>query len=231
MSEDKDPRDPRIETWAKGVRAAQGPAVHVKVHVEVASAKEGDDAAADEEGEPASAPPATAKPRGKRRVTRGREVRGVTISVRKLSMEDLEEGRALYPEQADADYQRPKKRGVCKEEERPCPYVTCRHHLYLDVAKSGALKLNFPDLEVWEMKETCSLDVADRGGATLEDCGAIMNLTRERVRQLEVRGLVHVKRYDDFRGGGMREHAHDDGLGRVRPRRLPVIADVDPEDE
>jgi DNA-directed RNA polymerase sigma subunit (sigma70/sigma32) len=58
---------------------------------------------------------------------------------------------------------------------------------------SGAIKLNFPHLEVWEMAETCSLDVADRGGITLEDVGAILNLTRERIRQVEVRGLVKIR--------------------------------------
>ena len=49
------------------------------------------------------------------------------------------------------------------------------------------------DLEVWEMAETCSLDVADRGGITLEEVGAILNLTRERIRQVEVRGLLKLK--------------------------------------
>ena len=73
---------------------------------------------------------------------------------------------------------------------RPCPFVSCSHHLYLDVnPQTGAIKLNFPHLEVWEMAETCSLDVADRGGITLEEVGAILNLTRERIRQVEVRGL------------------------------------------
>src|ERR1700738_143351 len=37
------------------------------------------------------------------------------------------------------------------------------------------------------------LDGADRGGITLEDVGDIMNLTRERVRQLETRGLVKLR--------------------------------------
>ena len=61
---------------------------------------------------------------------------------------------------------------------RPCPFVSCSHHLYLDVnPETGAIKLNFPHLEVWEMAETCSLDVADRGGITLEEVGAILNLT------------------------------------------------------
>jgi hypothetical protein len=82
---------------------------------------------------------------------------------------------------------------------RPCPFVSCSHHLYLDVnPQTGAIKLNFPHLEVWEMAETCSLDVADRGGITLEEVGAILNLTRERIRQVEVRGLSKIK---DHTGG------------------------------
>ena len=75
--------------------------------------------------------------------------------------------------------------------ERPCPFVSCKHHLYLDVSpRAGAIKLNFPDLEVWEMNETCALDIADRGGTTLEDVGAIMNLTRESVRLISKRCLT-----------------------------------------
>lgn len=53
--------------------------------------------------------------------------------------------------------------------------------------------MNFPDLEVWEMTETCALDVADRGGITLEDVGILLNLTRERIRQVEKSGLDKLR--------------------------------------
>ena len=43
------------------------------------------------------------------------------------------------------------------------------------------------------MEHSCALDIADRGGITLEDVGVIMNLTRERIRQVEVRGLEKLK--------------------------------------
>ncbi len=43
------------------------------------------------------------------------------------------------------------------------------------------------------MKESCVLDVADRGGITLEEVGDALGLTRERVRQIETRGLIKVK--------------------------------------
>lgn len=77
---------------------------------------------------------------------------------------------------------------------RPCRFVSCRYHLYLDTnPETGSIKLNFPSLEVWEMKKTCALDIADRGGATLEEIGEMINLTRERARQIEVRGLIKLK--------------------------------------
>jgi hypothetical protein len=99
-----------------------------------------------------------------------------------LSKAELNRGRMLYPEE---EYWRPKTRTECVDMERPCPFVSCKYHLYIDVHPvRGSIKLNFPDVDVWEMTETCSLDIADRGGITLEEVGEIMNLTRERVRQV-----------------------------------------------
>ena len=60
--------------------------------------------------------------------------------------------------------------------------------------KTGSIKLNFPNREPGDMTESCSLDVAARGGATLEEVGAAMNIVRERIRQLEVRGMAKMKR-------------------------------------
>ena len=118
-------------------------------------------------------------------------VRSKTIAPKRLTRDERRLSELLvYPE----DVERPTTREECKAMARPCPFVSCSHHLYLDVnPESGAIKLNFPHLEVWEMAETCSLDVADRGGITLEEVGAILNLTRERIRQVEVRGLVKIK--------------------------------------
>ncbi len=85
---------------------------------------------------------------------------------------------------------RPRTRQDCVNSERPCLFVSCKHHLYLDVnQETGSIKLNFPDREVWELAETCALDVAERGGLTLEEVGEILNLTRERIRQVEATGL------------------------------------------
>jgi hypothetical protein len=68
---------------------------------------------------------------------------------------------------------------------RPCPWVSCRQHLYLDVSEKGWLKLNHPHLAVEEMTESCALDVADRDGITLERLGQLLNISLEGARQVE----------------------------------------------
>jgi hypothetical protein len=130
---------------------------------------------------------------GRRR--RRSRARARTISIRRLSKAELNRGRALYPEES---YWRPTQRSECAEMERPCPFVSCKYHLYIDVHPvRGSIKINFPDVEVWEMTDTCALDIADRGGITLEEVGEIMNLTRERVRQLETQGLGRLQGMDE----------------------------------
>jgi sigma-70-like protein len=131
-----------------------------------------------------------------RRRGRRTRMRSKTIAMKRLTKEEMRIGALMYP---PMDEPRPQTRAECKEGQRPCPWVSCKHHLYLDVnPETGSIKLNFPDLEVWEMKDTCSLDVADRNGITLEEVGEIMNLTRERIRQVEVRGLLKLKTLTDF---------------------------------
>jgi hypothetical protein len=124
---------------------------------------------------------------------RHREQRAVTIDVRRLSKHAREEGRRLYPYEGPV---RPLTRGQCVDGARPCPFVTCRFNLYLDVLATSSIKLNFPDLEPDEMTESCALDIADKGGASLEDVARVMNMTRERVRQMESQALAKIKRGD-----------------------------------
>jgi hypothetical protein len=126
--------------------------------------------------------------------------RSKTLSTRRLTREEIREADEVITALEDL---RPRDRGQCVTGARPCPWVSCKFHLYLDVnPETGSIKLNFPDLEVWEMPETCALDVADRGGITLEEVGEILNLTRERIRQVEVHGLEKLQlEYKDLSGG------------------------------
>jgi hypothetical protein len=143
--------------------------------------------------------PEVARLRRKVRPDSEGRIRSRTIARRYLTKEERRLSETLdYPEEVE----RPATREECQTMPRPCPFVSCGHHLYLDVnPESGAIKLNFPHLEVWEMPETCALDVADRGGTTLEEVGAILNLTRERIRQVEVRGLNKMKCHEEVELG------------------------------
>lgn len=144
-----------------------------------------------------------------------------------MTKRELEIGRLLYPE---GPSDKPKTRTECVDSLRPCPFVSCKHHLFLDVSsRTGAIKLNFPDLEVWDMTETCALDVADRGGTTLEEVGAIMNLTRERIRQVEVKALAKLDALREMMV--LRDYVDEGPVGR---RRLPLLSKkdlIDDEDD
>ena len=114
-----------------------------------------------------------------------------TLAAKEI-LKDVELARASSPE---IDHERPQTRAECLKGARPCPFISCKYHLYLDVSKStGAIKLNFPELEVEDMRVSCTLDVAGHGGATLEEVGSFMNLTRERVRQIETSALIQLRK-------------------------------------
>ena len=101
--------------------------------------------------------------------------------------------QVVYPKWAGKI--RPRMRGDCARGARPCPWVSCRHHLYLDYyPRYGKIRLNFPELEVWEMRETCALDVADRGFKQLQAVGDVLGITRERVRQIECAAIEKLRK-------------------------------------
>jgi hypothetical protein len=166
-------------SWAQELAIAE-PQAQIDGALALSLDAEGDEFEIDENGR-------------KRRRSRAR---ARTISIRRLSKTELNLGRVMYPEE---QYWRPESRGECADMERPCPFVSCKYHLYIDVHPvRGSIKVNFPDLEVWEMTDTCALDIADRGGITLEEVGEIMNLTRERVRQVETQGLAKLQGLEEI---------------------------------
>lgn len=128
------------------------------------------------------------------RASLGLGVRARTFSIQKLRKHTR--ARAPLPEpvvepahEPEVHVERPRTRGECADGPRPCPWVACKYHLYLDVTRHGSLKFNFPDRDLDELRETCALDVADGGPRHLVTVGELMNITRERVRQIERRAL------------------------------------------
>lgn len=90
---------------------------------------------------------------------------------------------------------RPKTRGDCKNGIRPCPWVSCRFHLYLDVTAHGRLSMNFPDKEPHELEWSCSLDIADMGEhSTKKLAGMIGVKSKQAIEQAEWRALGKLAR-------------------------------------
>ena len=94
---------------------------------------------------------------------------------------------------------RPKNRGECPTV-RPCPFVGCRYHLWADPARGGGIKINFEGVDPTELMHSCALDMAEAhpDGLTLDEVGGLMNLTRERVRQIESKVLSKLAKIHDL---------------------------------
>lgn len=73
--------------------------------------------------------------------------------------------------------------------------MSCSHNTYLTVTPAGNVRFSHPELEPDEVPpdESCSLDVASEGPQTLERVGRILGITRERVRQIEIKILAKVQ--------------------------------------
>jgi hypothetical protein len=59
----------------------------------------------------------------------------------------------------------------------------------MDVTDAGGICIAHPNVEPWELADSCALDIAERGGMTLEEIGSIIGVSRERVRQIEEAAL------------------------------------------
>lgn len=130
---------------------------------------------------------------------RRRTPRARTVAAKRLTSDALLRGwleLGMTPDEAEAMHaERPRTRGECAGVPRPCPWVSCRYHLLIEVnPHTGSLKLVFPTREPWEMPAdaSCALDVAERGGMTLDAVGECLNQTRERVRQVETWAAAQV---------------------------------------
>jgi len=88
---------------------------------------------------------------------------------------------------------RPRTRADCVGGERPCPWVGCRYHLALDIGRTGrSIKFNHPALDIADLRDTCALDVADRGGMELPELAGALGLSYDRAYQAVAESLVHA---------------------------------------
>jgi hypothetical protein len=102
-------------------------------------------------------------------------------------------------------------------------------NLYAEVEREGysgprrRLVIYHPEREPGDVPptESCALDVAERGGITLEEVGSMMNVSRERIRQVEELALKRL-------GIAIRARELSEDL---RPGRgSGVVVEADPDD-
>lgn len=114
----------------------------------------------------------------------------LTVARRELKEEVRLNNGELAP-----DVERPRVRGDCEGGDRPCPFVGCRYHTYLDINRqNGSIVFNHPGKQPEDISPatSCALDVAARGGTRLEEVGVVLNVTRERIRQIEQKALHRI---------------------------------------
>lgn len=143
--------------------------------------------------------------------------RAVTIPLKKMAKQAIDIGKVIYGRE---EIDRPKTRADCAMVPRPCPFVGCKYNLYLDVnPETGSIKMNFPDVEPWEMAESCALDIVEEAGELiLEEVGDAMNVTRERIRQVE-ENLLNKLSLDEK----LKEFSCDGGPGAEDNRKLSEL--------
>jgi hypothetical protein len=107
--------------------------------------------------------------------------------------------RVVQPVQLPPDWEMqpgvPRTRADCVNGPRPCPYVSCSHHLWLRLqseqpgnpkaGKQGATTLRPSS------PHSCALDVAEKG-ATIEQIAGILGMHHSRVRQIAEGALAKL---------------------------------------
>lgn len=118
-----------------------------------------------------------------RAARRRKKFRAVTVAVRDVTQTDRQRARRRMKA---LRLRRPRVRRSCLpggwNSARPCPFVGCRHHLYLDInPDNGSITVRFPNLYPWELEESCSLDVAERGGMGIPPLAPLLAVSRQGV--------------------------------------------------
>lgn len=127
------------------------------------------------------------------RQRRAETPRAHTLAANRYRKRDLEQLRRENDreEEANPPPPRPRTRGECVDGPRPCPWC-CPYSLLYEVTPKGGLKILHPDANGDPDPDydgpSCALDVADAGPHTLEEVATYLNISRERVRQLEDTG-------------------------------------------
>lgn len=91
--------------------------------------------------------------------------KGKTLRARQLLRERCRRKLAGKKTPPLPQHRRPKTRADCDNVPRPCPYVGCRYHLFLEVTGNGSIQFPHGDgLDALEaLPVSCALDAAEQG--------------------------------------------------------------------
>ena len=90
----------------------------------------------------------------------------------------------------------PRRRSECLKRKRPCPWARCKHHFIWLVWHKLRDRSDDEITDcITKIKHSCVLDIVDNyREMTLEQIGQLLNLTRERVRQIEEKAIRRVQK-------------------------------------
>ncbi len=84
---------------------------------------------------------------------------------------------------------------------------------------TGAIKINFPELEPEDMEHSCSLDAAEDGKRDCREVGELINLSREGVRKLTIQAQQKIRARANldcpFCGGPLFKEALFEGASKL----------------
>lgn len=151
----------------------------------------------------------------------------------------VEATEPLTPEDEATLEEFPRTREECRPGVglRPCPWVRCKFHLYLEVnQRTGSIKLNHTGLEPWELADTCALDVAEEtddvadgfrlsgdgsgkvtASASLARVSRALGVCRERISQVEEEAIDRLRAGLAAAGVGCLDAL--DSMPKVAPRK------------
>lgn len=111
--------------------------------------------------------------------------------------------RVVQPVQLPPDWEIqpgvPATRADCANVPRPCPYVSCSHHLWLRLQSEqpGNPKAGKQGTTTFRpsSSQSCALDVAEKG-ATIEEIAEMLGMHHSRVRQIAEGAIMKLFAFD-----------------------------------
>lgn len=125
---------------------------------------------------------------------------------------------------------RPRTRADCEGVPRPCPFVSCRWNLYLDVDEGGRIVIPDAETPLEERRYSCALDVIEDNpdGVELTELAGITGFTREQLARIEEHGRVRIGADERLAEAHEQECTEDTRrVRRLRPVRTSPVAGGD----